>query len=283
MKWGDLRRSSNVEDMRGNGGGGMIPLRGGLGLGGLVVVVVGSLIFGVNPMTVLSILNGGGSESIQTRQSQPRSAPANDQQMQFVSAVLGDMEDTWSQLLPQTYRPAKLVLFTNSVNSACGYASSAVGPFYCPANQKVYLDLGFFDELSQRYQAAGDFAQAYVIAHEVGHHIQTLSGISEQVRRQQQGLSKAASNQLSVKQELQADCYAGLWGHYAQQRNLLEFGDVDEALRAASQIGDDAIQKRSQGYVVPESFTHGSSAQRKQWFNIGLKNGRVSDCNTFAS
>lgn len=282
MKWGGLRRSSNVEDMRGSGGGGgMIPLRGGLGLGGIIVVVVGSLIFGVNPMTILSMLSGGDSGSMQPRQAQE--APANDQKTQFVSAVLGDMEDTWSQLLPQAYQPAKLVLFSNSVNSACGYASAAVGPFYCPANRKVYLDLAFFDELSQRYQAAGDFAQAYVIAHEVGHHIQTLTGISEQINRQQRGQSKAVVNQLSVKQELQADCYAGLWGHYAQQRNLLDFGDVDEALTAASQIGDDAIQKRSQGYVVPESFTHGSSAQRKRWFNTGFKSGKVSDCNTFAS
>lgn len=274
MKWSDLRRSSNVEDHRGGGIGG-----GGLGIGGVIVALLVSWIFGINPLTVLSIMEGGQQQM--TRQQSPQRPPTNDQQSQFVSAILGDLEDVWRKLEPRTFRAPKLVLFDGRVRSACGMASSAVGPFYCPADQKIYLDLDFFHKLSHKYNASGDFAQAYVIAHEMGHHLQTLQGISSRVHQAKQGVSKTQANALSVRQELQADCYAGLWGYYAQQRNLLDFGDREEALKAASEIGDDKLQMRSQGYVVPESFTHGSAQQRMQWFETGFKSGRISACDTF--
>ncbi len=278
MKWQNLRRSRNVVDHRGGGGSGIA--RGGLGIGGLALVLVGSWIFGVNPLTVLSMLEGGSSQNQITTQAQ--NPPQGDQGSDFVQAILGDLEDTWNQkLLPNRYRAPKLVLFQNSTQSGCGFASAAVGPFYCPANQQVYLDLAFFKDLRTTYQAGGDFAEAYVIAHEVGHHVQTLLGTSQQVRNQQQRMSKAESNKLSVALELQADCYAGLWGHYAAQRGLLEEGDLEEALRTAAQIGDDRLQKRSQGYVVPESFTHGSAAQRTRWFKQGFQSGQLNVCNTF--
>ncbi len=276
MKWRNLRRSSNVDDFRGGGG---LPVRGGgLGLGGIILVLVGSWIFGVNPLTVLSVLEGGSQLAPPPQQR----SSISDERSDFVRAVLGDLEDVWQQeLLPGRFRPARLVLFSNSTQSACGYASSAVGPFYCPANQQVYLDLSFFRDLQQRYQAGGDFAEAYVIAHEVGHHVQNLLGTSSSVRRQQARLNKAQSNQLSVRLELQADCYAGLWGHYARRRNLLEAGDLQEALKTAAEIGDDRLQKRSQGYVVPESFTHGTAQQRMFWFKKGFDSGQLSSCDTF--
>lgn len=278
MKWQNLRRSQNVVDHRGSGSG---LRRGGLSLGGLVVVLLGSWALGLNPLTVLSALEGSGSLSSPPAQHRQNTA---DQSSDFVRAILGDLEDTWStQLLPNRYQAAKLVLFSGSTASACGYASAAMGPFYCPSNQQVYLDLDFFRDLRTRYDAGGDFAEAYVIAHEVGHHVQTLLGTSQAVRQQQARLNPTEANQWSVRLELQADCYAGLWGHYANQRQLLDAGDLNEALKTAAEIGDDRLQKRSQGYVVPESFTHGSAAQRQQWFERGFRSGKLNECDTFAS
>lgn len=281
MKWQNLRRSEHVVDHRGGAPRGV---KSGLGLGGLVVVLLGSWALGLNPLTVLSILEGSGVSSV----SQQPSAPQNtttDEGSDFVRAILGDLEDTWSQqLLPNRYRAPKLVLFQQSTTSGCGFASAAMGPFYCPANQQVYLDLSFFRDLRSQYQAGGDFAEAYVIAHEVGHHVQNLLGTNTKVRQKQaQAGSQAQANQWSVALELQADCYAGLWGHYAAQRGLLEQGDLEEALRTAAEIGDDRLQKRAQGYVVPESFTHGSAAQRQHWFQQGFQSGQLNRCNTFAS
>jgi predicted metalloprotease len=210
--------------------------------------------------------------------------PANDPHAQFVSTVLGDTEDTWNRIFAQTrtqYQEPVLVLFDGSVRSACGMASSAVGPFYCPTDHKVYLDLSFFRELDQRFGAPGDFAQAYVIAHEVGHHVQTLLGISSRVHQARSRASEAQANALSVRQELQADCYAGVWGHHAGRRDMLEEGDVEEGLRAAAAIGDDRLQRQSQGYVAPESFTHGSAEQRQRWLRRGLQTGDIAQCDTF--
>ena len=276
MKWGNLRSSEHLEDRRGK-----VPVKRGIGLGGVLFALAISWFFGINPMTVLSVLDSG--QSVVSERPVANSSKPQSQEVKFVRAILGDLEDTWTQLLPQAYRPAKLVLFQSSVKSACGRASSATGPFYCPADYKIYLDLSFFRELSQRYQASGDFAQAYVIAHEKGHHIQQLLGTSTKVHQAQRSLGKAQSNALSVRLELQADCYAGLWAHYAEKRNLLDSGDLIEALKAATEIGDDRLQMRSQGYVVPESFTHGSAVQRTKWFKRGFKSGHLSACNTFGS
>ncbi|WP_148715481.1 KPN_02809 family neutral zinc metallopeptidase [Chitinolyticbacter meiyuanensis] len=280
MRWDKMRESGNVEDRRGLGGGG-----GGfkLGLGGIAVVVVVGLLMGKNPIELLSLVM-----QMPQGQSVQRSAPAasdNDQNVQFVSKILGDTEDTWGQLFQQAgsqYRQPKLVLFRGGVDSACGHASSAVGPFYCPADSKVYLDLGFFDELDQRFGASGDFAAAYVVAHEVGHHVQNLLGVSDKVHARRQQLSEAEGNALSVKQELQADCLAGVWGHYAAQRGLLEQGDLEEALQAAHAIGDDTLQRNAGRQVMPDSFTHGTSEQRMQWFRRGFEAGQVKACDTFA-
>ncbi|AOX99723.1 neutral zinc metallopeptidase [Jeongeupia sp. USM3] len=278
MRWKDMRESANVEDRRGQGG------RGGfkLGIGGIIAVVVISLLLGKNPIEMLGLVSqftGGGSVS------QQAAAPSdNDQGKQFTARVLGDTEDTWTRLFAEnggTYRPPTLVLFRNGVASACGQASSAVGPFYCPGDSKVYLDLGFFDELSRRYGAKGEFAQAYVIAHEVGHHVQNLIGVSGKVRQLQSGKGEAAANALSVKQELQADCLAGVWGHHAQSRGLLEAGDLQDALIAAQAIGDDTLQRNAGRSVTPDSFTHGSAAERMQWLQRGFDSGRMQDCNTF--
>lgn len=277
MKWQGLGRSSNVEDAR---GGGLPVAAGGMGLGGIVLALVAGWIFGINPLTLLGIMSQQSNAPVARQQTQ--APPANDQQAQFVEAVLGHMEKTWQHLLP-SYHPAKLTLFDGQVRSACGYASSAVGPFYCPPDQKVYLDMDFFRELSQRFRASSDFARAYVIAHEVGHHIQKLKGTSDRVQQQQAHSGKTGANALSVKLELQADCYAGVWGHYAEQDQLLEPGDLQGALTAAEAIGDDNLQRQSQGYVVPESFTHGSSAQRVRWFRQGMASGRPDDCDTFAA
>jgi len=291
MRWREGRRSENVEDVRGAGGG-----RGGGGLrlggGALVLLLVGAWIFGADPMTLLSILvDGGGGSSIQVPDaSMQGGAPApagNDEGAQFVSVVLADTEDTWTQIFAtggERYVPPKLVLFTDKVRSACGMAQSAMGPFYCPNDQKVYIDLGFYRELRERFQAPGDFAQAYVIAHEIGHHVQTLLGTSQQVHQAQQQASQQQGNALSVRLELQADCYAGVWAHHANRsRQLLEEGDVEEGLNAASAIGDDNIQRQTQGTVVPESFTHGSSEQRVSWFRRGLESGSMKNCDTFAA
>jgi predicted metalloprotease len=296
MRWREGRRSENVEDQRGRSGG-FGGGRGGGGLrlggGGLILLLLGAWLFGADPFTLLSILTGGGGgggSSIQVPDTmQQDGAPppsANDEGAQFVSVVLADTEDTWTEIFQsggEQYQPPKLVLFTDVVRSACGMAQSAMGPFYCPNDQKVYIDLGFYRELRERFQAPGDFAQAYVIAHEIGHHVQTLLGTSQQVRQMQQQTSQEQANALSVRLELQADCYAGVWAHHADRsRQILESGDVEEGLNAASAIGDDNIQRQTQGTIVPESFTHGSSQQRVAWFRRGLESGNMRDCDTFA-
>ncbi len=302
MDWRGRRQSSNIED-RASGGGGM-RLGGGRSVGGTVFTIIVALFLwkacGVNPMVTMGMAGGGTMLGGQAGEAAPAERSGQDLvDKQFISTVLADTEDTWGQLFAlsgQRYAPPKLVLFNGRVNSACGMASAATGPFYCPADQKVYLDTAFFKDMRNQLGvaadqsaqsevatgAAGDFAQAYVIAHEVGHHIQTLLGTSQQVQQAKRGLSTAAANQLSVALELQADCYAGLWAHHTQQRQpFIQQGDIAEALDTATQIGDDRIQARSQGYVVPESFTHGSGTQRVSWFKRGFNSGKVSDCNTF--
>jgi uncharacterized protein len=278
MRWESGRRSTNIEDRRGMSGGTMI---GGGGIGMLILVLIISFLTGTNPLELLQ-----QTDTAQVGETAPTGAPAaDDPQAQFVAAVLGSTEDSWRRLFAQnggTYQDPVLVLFDGSVRSACGLASSAVGPFYCPGDHKLYLDLSFFRELAQRFGAPGEFAQAYVIAHEVGHHVQTLRGISARVQQSRRQLSEAESNQLSVRQELQADCYAGVWGYHASRENWLEEGDVEDGLRAAAAIGDDRLQRQSQGYVVPESFTHGSAEQRQRWLLRGLQSGDVNQCDTFA-
>ena len=283
MKWQGGRRSSNIQDRRGVGR----PLAVGGGLLGLIGLVL-SLLMGGDPS---QIPTGGPSEPRDDPGyggSGPATAtaPEQDRAKDFVSVILADTEDTWPALLQPLgvqYEPPQLVIFSDAVESACGYAQSAVGPFYCPGDHMVYLDLTFFDELGRRFGAEGDFAQAYVVAHEIGHHVQNLLGLSESVRALQRRTDQAGANALSVRLELQADCFAGVWAHHAhQQRQLLEAGDVEEGLRAAAAIGDDTLQKRSQGHVVPESFTHGSSAQRVRWFKQGLETGEVQRCDAFA-
>lgn len=280
MRWKRARRSDNVVDARGRSG---MRLGGGLGLGGIVIVVVLGLLTGQDPLQLLGQLAGQEGSTVQ--QQRP-SATGDDPQVDFVRAILGDTEDTWQALFRQSgeqYRDPTLVLFRGGVNSACGFASSAVGPFYCPGDQQVYLDLQFFDEMARRFSAAGDFAQAYVIAHEVGHHVQTLLGVSQQVQQARaRGARLEGDNGLLVRQELQADCLAGVWAHHAQQRHdWLEQGDLEEALNAASAIGDDRLQQQSQGRVVPDAFTHGTSAQRVRWFRTGFDSGEPGRCDTF--
>ncbi|WP_312941590.1 KPN_02809 family neutral zinc metallopeptidase [Stutzerimonas balearica] len=280
MRWKRARRSDNVVDARGRSG---MRLGGGLGLGGVVIVVVLGLLTGQDPLQLLGQLAGQDGSTVQ--QQRP-SATGDDPQVDFVRAILGDTEDTWRALFQQggaQYRDPTLVLFRGGVNSACGFASSAVGPFYCPGDQQVYLDLQFFDEMARRFSAAGDFAQAYVIAHEVGHHVQTLLGVSQQVQQARaRGARLEGDNGLLVRQELQADCLAGVWAHHAQQRHdWLEQGDLEEALNAASAIGDDRLQQQSQGRVVPDAFTHGTSAQRVRWFRTGFDSGEPGRCDTF--
>jgi uncharacterized protein len=281
MRWSDMRRSDNVEDRRGMSMGGAGVKLGG---GGLLLILVLSVLTGTNPLDLLSGLEEASPPVIDS--GPERKPPADDPQADFIRAVLGDIEDTWGRLFEQgggRYEAPRLVLFSGAVDSACGQASAAVGPFYCPPDRKVYLDLQFFRELSERFGAPGDFARAYVVAHEVGHHVQNLLGTSDKVQRQRSRMDQAAANALSVRLELQADCYAGVWGYYAAQRNILESGDVESALAAASAIGDDRLQKQARGYVVPESFTHGSSAQRVRWFRAGLESGDVRRCDTFAA
>ncbi len=289
MRWREGRRSENVEDRRGArvglGGGGLR-----LGGGGILVLVVGAWLLGVDPLQIVSLLAGGGGETLQLPDSgaPPSGAAApTDPGADFVSVVLADTEDGWSALFEQAgsrYRPPKLVLFSQVVRSACGTAEVAMGPFYCPPDQTVYIDLDFYRELRDRFGAPGDFAQAYVIAHEVGHHVQALLGTSEQVRAAQQSAGEAQANALSVRLELQADCFAGVWAHHADRaRQLLEAGDVEEGLAAAAAIGDDRLQQQTQGRVVPESFTHGSSRQRVEWFSRGLEAGSIESCDTFRS
>ena len=288
MKWTPGGESQDIEDRRDEGGGGGGGFQFGgmhLGIGGALILLVLSLVFRQNFFALLGGGGGGSPNAPVARQPNP----ARDQQeqplVQFVSFVLDDTQKTWQQILPQQagkpYRHAKLVLFRNYTQSGCGGAESATGPFYCPADEKVYIDLGFYDELKQRFGAPGEFAQAYVLAHEIGHHIQKIVGTEARVRQMNQG-SRRMDNALSVKVELQADCYAGVWAHSTQQRNLLEQGDIQSALGAAAAVGDDRLQKMSTGHVAPDSFTHGSSAQRTHWFQQGFDSGSIAACNTFA-
>ena len=298
MLWKGRRQSSNIEDRRGMGGGMRFPgggfgggfgggrMRGGgLGIGGIIVLCIIAWALGINPLTLLSGDLGSGGYVEEQTPGGSFSSPQDEELKQFVSVVLADTEDTWHQLLPQIgaqYREPKLVLFSGGAQSACGFAQSAVGPFYCPGDEKVYLDLDFFGELSRRFGAPGDFAQAYVIAHEVGHHVQNVLGIEGQVSKARANMSESESNALSVRVELQADCFAGVWANHAnQERGLIEAGDIDEALKAASAVGDDTLQKQATGRVMPDSFTHGSAEQRKHWFETGYRSGNITDCDTF--
>jgi len=282
MRWRGGRRSSNVEDRRGQGPrrSGVIPLKGGIGL---IVMVLAAAYFGIDPSI---ILNQGLAPVDGPASSEPYQPSPEEQQLtEFISVVLADTEDTWNALFAAEgarYIEPKLVLFSGAVRSACGRAEAAMGPFYCPGDNKVYIDLSFYRDLRERHGAPGDFAQAYVVAHEIGHHVQTLLGISEQVQAARNRMSREQGNKLSVKQELQADCFAGVWAHHANRsRQILEQGDVEEAMNAATAIGDDRLQKQAQGYVTPESFTHGTSAQRVRWFRLGLDKGSVEACDTF--
>ena len=300
MRWRGQRQSDNVEDQRGKGGGGLgfpgggpgrmrIPIGGsaGGGFSGIIILVV--LFFalkacGIDPIQVLTggggIPGGGG----QISQDESVGPEATDEMKQFMATVLAETEDTWNGIFKaegETYVEPKMVLFSGQVRSACGFASAASGPFYCPNDQKLYLDTSFFAQLDRQFGASGDFAEAYVVAHEVGHHVQNLIGVLPKFNQARQNMSEAEANQMSIRVELQADCFAGVWGHYTAQKGLLEQGDIEEALNAAQKIGDDNIQKRMQGYVVPESFNHGTSEQRQTWLARGLKSGKLSDCDTF--
>lgn len=299
MRWRDRRQSGNVEDRRGQssgtpggfGRGGSpirIPLGRGVGGGGISGIVILVVIFfalracGIDPLQLLEGGPVGGGSNVSVDRT-PGAQPT-DEEAQFVSVVLAETEDVWNgvfQAEGKSYREPSMVLFSDQVQSACGFASSASGPFYCPGDSKVYIDLGFFRELTQRFGASGDFAQAYVVAHEVGHHVQNLIGVLPEFNRMRQNMNQVDANKMSVRVELQADCFAGIWAHFTQQKGLLEDGDIEEALNAAHQIGDDTLQRKSQGYVVPESFNHGTSEQRATWFANGLRNGRLADCDTF--
>jgi predicted metalloprotease len=285
MRMDDHRESDNVEDRRGSSGGGGLRLGGGrLGLGTIAIALVASYFLGLNPLTVLNMLAGGGLPAVE-QQAPASRPPADDATAIFVSRVLASTEDTWNAAfreMGRPYREPKLVLFTGVTPTACGTGQSAMGPFYCPGDEKVYIDLAFFDELKQRFKAPGEFAQAYVVAHEVGHHVQHLLGISGQVQRARQQVGEAEANALSVRLELQADCLAGVWGKRTDtMNNVLEPGDLEAALTAASAIGDDRLQQQAQGRIVPESFTHGSSAQRVRWFRRGFDSGDFNQCNSF--
>jgi predicted metalloprotease len=291
MRWQDFRRSDNVEESSDGGSSGIGGIH--LGIGGVIIVIVVSLLLGKNPLDVLALLTDSGAptQSQTQREAPAPSGPAGansprDEQKEFVAHVLGDTEDVWTSVFQQRgghYQPPKLVLFRGHADSACGLASAATGPFYCPGDRDVYLDLAFFQELSSRFGAPGDFARAYVIAHEVGHHVQNQLGLMAQVQQKSAGASDIARNALSVRQELQADCFAGVWGHSAQQRGLIDARDVESGIAAASAVGDDRLQQRSRGYVVPESFTHGTSAQRVRWFKSGLESGDLRRCDTFGA
>ncbi len=277
MRWEDKDRSDNVEDRRG-----MPVSRGVLGGGiGTVILVVVALYFGIDPSVILQSVPQGGPPPV----TQQQQKAGSDSMSQFISVVLADTEKTWHDIFRRygrTYEEPKVVLFTGAVQSACGFAQAAMGPFYCPQDHKVYLDLSFYEDLKNRFQAPGDFAQAYVIAHEVGHHVQNLLGIAGRVQGAMQRVSKADANRLSVKMELQADCLAGVWGYHADKsRNLLEAGDLEEALRAASAIGDDRIMRKTRGTIVPDAFTHGTSEQRVRWFKRGFETGDLNRCDTF--
>ena len=296
MQWDDFRRSANIEDRRDSGpmtGGGGMGGGSGLGIGGLIIVGLISWALGIDPRILI-----GGLETVQGQgpQQQQGPTPASktgtpaDQQGQFIAAVLGDSEDRWTEIFRQqfgrSYQPPRLVLFRGATRSGCGFAQAAMGPFYCPQDQRVYLDTSFFNDLQNRFHGcsgkACQFAQAYVITHEIGHHVQNLLGILPKVQQAQQSMGTSQRNAAQVRIELQADCFAGVWANHSQQKwKFLEQGDIEAALQTASAIGDDRLQKQTQGYVVPDSFTHGSGAQRMQWFQTGFKSGTVNDCNTF--
>ena len=280
MRWQDRRESNNVEDRRQQGGGGGIPI-GGKGRLILLVVVMVAGYYGVD---LSPLLNEPASQTPPQRQEM--SQPAKDPLARFTSVMLASTEDAWGEIFQQSgnrYQAPKLVLYRGATRTGCGQGQSVMGPFYCPADRTVYIDLSFYQEMRDKLGADGDFAQGYVVAHEVGHHVQNLLGIERKMREQQQGLSRAEQNKLSVKLELQADCFAGVWGHYMQREQVLEHGDLEEALNAAQAIGDDRLQQQSQGRVIPDSFTHGSSAQRYAWFKRGFDSGKPASCNTFAA
>jgi len=293
MKWEGERQSDNVEDRRdegggGGGGGGLGQLIGGrgIGLGTVAIALVAGWVFGINPLTVLGLLSGGGGGAPVAQQAPAaHRPPADDRSAAFVSTVLADTEDVWGAVFKTSgaqYQQPHLVLFRGAVPTACGRGDAAMGPFYCPGDRKVYIDLGFFDVLRSRLGAPGDFAQAYVVAHEVGHHVQNLLGVTGKVDAMRGKVSEVQQNALSVRVELQADCLAGVWAFHSQKgKGWLEAGDIEEALNAASQIGDDTLQRNARGTVVPETFTHGSSAQRVSWFKRGVQSGSVKECNTF--
>ena len=295
MKWEGNRQSDNLEDRRGQGmgGGGGLRLGGGrgIGLGTIVIALIAGWIFGINPLTVLGILGGGGAApQAQVQQAPAQRPPKDDAMAAMVGTVLADTEDVWGEIFKQAgaqYPQPKLTLFRGQTQTACGAGQAAMGPFYCPADKKVYIDLGFYDTMRTRLGAPGDFAQAYVIAHEVGHHVQNLMGTTGKLDQMRGRIPAKEQNALSVRLELQADCYAGVWAHHtekkyrAQGKQWLEKGDVEEALNAAQAIGDDALQKKSQGQIVPDSFTHGTSQQRMRWFAQGFQTGQVKACDTF--
>ncbi|MES9874747.1 MAG: neutral zinc metallopeptidase [Candidatus Sedimenticola sp. 6PFRAG7] len=301
MRWRGNRQSSNIEDRRGmrasrmggigRGGGGILRLLPVafkfLGVKGTLIVAALVLGYGFFTGNLSQILGGGSFQANQTSTGPVKQSAEEKELVQFMSVVLADTEDTWNSLFQKQgdkYKEPRLVLFRESVQSGCGFGSAQMGPFYCPIDQKVYIDLSFYDDLKKRYKAPGDFAQAYVVAHEIGHHVQTLTGISKKVREAKKGLSEVKANRLSVMQELQADCFAGIWAHHADRsRQILEAGDIEEALSAASAIGDDRLQKQSRGYVTPDSFTHGSSKQRVKWFKTGLAKGTLKACDTFSA
>jgi len=294
MRWRGRRQSTNVRDLRGAGGlgrGGMLgrgPLvmrrAGGGGIGLLIVILIVAMLFGVNPLDLLS--GDGITTGPSTQVEQGAESGATDEMRDFVTTVLADTEDTWSAIFEaagEDYPEPTLTLFSGSVRSACGMASSATGPFYCPADQNLYIDFSFYEQLRRRFGAPGDFAQAYVLAHEVGHHVQNVLGVLPRVQSRQRQLDEAEANALSVRTELQADCLAGVWANHTERRGLLEEGDIEEAVTAAAAVGDDALQRRAQGYVVPDSFTHGTSGQRVEWFRRGLESGTIDSCDAFSA
>lgn len=301
MLWRGRRQSDNVEDQRSDSGGGFgggspgqfrVPIGGRAGGGSsiilVILVVLAGWYFGFDPSQILGdgsgVPGGGGQITDDSGSPDSTGAPANDEMKQFVSTVLAETEDTWTGIFKAeglNYEDPKLVLFSGQIRSACGFASSAAGPFYCPGDHKVYLDMTFFQQLDQQFGASGEFARAYVIAHEVGHHVQNLTGILPKFNQMRQSMGEAEANHMSMQVELQADCFAGVWAHYTAQKGILEQGDIESALNAAKQIGDDTLQKKMQGYVVPESFNHGTSQQRQTWLARGYKSGKLSDCDTF--
>jgi uncharacterized protein len=290
MRWEDFRMSEHVEDRRGmpGGGGGIGMGRGGLGIGTLIILGLIGWALGIDPRILIggAEMIGGGSRYEQPAPRGKQGAP-QDEMGRFAAAILGNTEDVWNDVLPKQvnrrYEPPRMVIFSGITRSRCGTAQAAMGPFYCPLDRTVYIDLSFFREMQSRFRTGGDFAYAYVIAHEVGHHVENVLGMLERVQRRQQEVSRVEANQLSVRVELMADCLAGVWAHHSEQRwKSLEQGDVEEAIAAAEAIGDDRLQKRGQGYAVPDSFTHGSSAQRVQWLMTGLKGGQVRSCDTFS-